>query len=188
MGHDVGLDVTVVVLEGEDETSVGFDHLGNEVIDEAMLVPELVGVEVFLVLGLEDLLEEVFEVAVVLLEDGVLGAEHEGHFPHECVGEGLVGEVDDGLVGVVHAETNTALASEVEDGSADWSAVVGSEDELELSRLVELHVLALVLVSIGVPADDDGVSPAGDEAGDVFADDGLTEDCAVEDGSDGAVG
>lgn len=41
---------------------------------------------------------------------------------------------------------------------------------------------------MGVPADDDGLDPAGHQAGDVLADDGLPEHRASQDVADGAVG
>jgi hypothetical protein len=41
---------------------------------------------------------------------------------------------------------------------------------------------------MGVAADDDGLGPAGHEAGHVGADNGLTEDSSIEDVTDGAVG
>ena len=44
------------------------------------------------------------------------------------------------------------------------------------------------LVSVGVSADDDGLGPAGHQAGDVLTDDGLSEHRAPQDVTDGAVG
>lgn len=44
------------------------------------------------------------------------------------------------------------------------------------------------LVAVGMPADGDGLGPARHQAGDVLADDGLSEDCPPQDVSDGAVG
>lgn len=44
------------------------------------------------------------------------------------------------------------------------------------------------LVAVCVPADGDGLGPARDEARDVLADDGLSEDRAAEDVADGPVG
>jgi hypothetical protein len=41
---------------------------------------------------------------------------------------------------------------------------------------------------VGVTTDDDGLAPARDETGHVLADDGLAEDGAAQDVTDGAVG
>ena len=43
------------------------------------------------------------------------------------------------------------------------------------------------LVSMSMPADDDGLDPAGHQAGDVLADDGLAEHGSTQDVSDGPV-
>lgn len=44
------------------------------------------------------------------------------------------------------------------------------------------------LVSVSMPADDDGFDPAGHQAGDVLTDDGLPEHGASQDVTDGPVG
>ena len=36
--NDIGLDITVVVLAGPHETTLGFEHLSDHVIDETVLV------------------------------------------------------------------------------------------------------------------------------------------------------
>ena len=41
--NTVGLDVTVVVLAGPNETALRLQHLGDHVVDQAMLVPEALG-------------------------------------------------------------------------------------------------------------------------------------------------
>jgi hypothetical protein len=70
----------------------------------------------------------------------------------------------------------------------DGSSILRSEDKLQLPRFIDLHVLALVLVSIGVSTNHDGVSPSGDEAGDVLTDDGLTEYGTIQYCSDRTIG
>ena len=59
---------------------------------------------------LVDLLEDVLEAPVVLLEDGVLGAEvHRPAFQQSHL-EGAVGEVPDGFIRVVHPHRYTPCA------------------------------------------------------------------------------
>lgn len=139
--HRVRLHVSVIVLAGPDETAVGLHGLGHHVVDQTVLVPDSLGLELSLVfpgttaaagtcryslppsnwvhadvkesgrlVSLVDVLEDVLEAAVVLLEDGVLGAEvqrpafDQGHL------EGAVRKVLDGLVRVVHPHGNAAGA------------------------------------------------------------------------------
>ncbi len=47
-------------------------HLSNHVIDEAMLVPDPKLLKLLLIVLLVDLLEDHEELAIILLEDGVL--------------------------------------------------------------------------------------------------------------------
>ena len=98
LGDNVGLDVTIVVcipvsfqgqhansnnlklltLQSHNVATSALDHLGDHVVDETVLVPDALGLKLLLVLGVVQLLEDVLEAAVVLLEDGVLGAHVQG--------------------------------------------------------------------------------------------------------------
>ncbi len=154
-----------------------------------MLVGEPRGVELGLELGVEDLLEDVLEHAVVGLEDGVLGGHVHRVVARQAVAEGGAGEVLDGLAVVVHAHGHAAALGVAGDLELHGRrAVVGGEGDGEGAGAVDLEVGGLVLVAVGVAADDDGLGPAGDEPGDVVHDDGLAEDHAAEDVADGAVG
>lgn len=44
------------------------------------------------------------------------------------------------------------------------------------------------LIAVGMSANGDGLGPARDKAGDVFADDGLTKDCTPKDVPDSSIG
>lgn len=59
---------------------------------------------------LVDLLEDVFEATVILLEDGVFGAEVKRPPFGQTHLEGAVGKVPDGLVCVVHSQGHTTRA------------------------------------------------------------------------------
>jgi hypothetical protein len=107
LGHNIGLHITIVVLAGPDETSVGLDGEGDEIVNETMLVPDTELLELGLVGALKDLFEDVLEATVVLLQDGVLGREEERELTADSVVEGGMGEFVDRGVSVVHAEHNT---------------------------------------------------------------------------------
>lgn len=57
-----------------------------------------------------DLLEDVFEATVVLLQDGVLGAEVQRPAFGQTHLEGAVGKVPDGLICIVHPHGYTTCA------------------------------------------------------------------------------
>ena len=63
--HDVGLHVAIVVLAGPDIAARPFQRGRHHVVDQAVLVGELLLVELGLELLVEHLLEQVLEAAVI---------------------------------------------------------------------------------------------------------------------------
>lgn len=68
------------------------------------------------------------------------------------------------------------------------TAIFGGVSDLNFTGLGDNVVLASVLITISVSADDDRLSPPGYKSGDIADDNGFTEDCAVENVSDGSIG
>ena len=91
----VGLHVAVVVLARPQVAAGPLQVRGHHVVDQAVLVGQLLRVELRLELGVEDLLEEVLEPPVVDLEDRVLGGEVDGVVAAEAVVEARPGEALD---------------------------------------------------------------------------------------------
>lgn len=135
-----------------------------------------------------NLLKYVLEASVISLEDSVFGAHVEWPFFLECHLEGGVGEGADGLVRVVHTHNDAAAILEREQLEALRSTTLGGVDQLDAAGLVANKVGRLVLVTVCVAADDDGLGPAGYNAWDVLADDRLTENSASQNVTDCAVG
>jgi len=189
LSDDIGLNVTIVILAGPDESTLRLDGEGDHVIDQTVLVPETGGFELGLVLLLVDLSEDVLESAIVLLQDGVLGGEVAGHLDLKGVLQGRMSETLNGGVCVVHANQNTAAILELEDlhffGGA---AVFGGEFHGELTVTGDDEIGGFVLITVSVTTDDDGLFPAGHKLGDVVDDDGGTEDHTIKNVTDGAVG
>lgn len=149
-----------------------------------MLIPQLPSIEVLLVLGIEYLLEDVSEVAIILLQDRVLGSEIDGHVPGKGISERLIGKVHNRLIGVVHCQSYTSLPCEFEHLSSDGLPILRSEHHLQLPWLVHLHVLALILITIRVSSNHDGVRPSRYQLWDVLAHDGLSEHSPIQHRSD----
>lgn len=177
-----------LTLEGHDVTTRALDHLGNHVVNETVLIPDLLGLELSLVLGVVELLEDILEATIVLLEDGVLGAHVEGKALVKSQLERGVGEASDGLVGVVLGLGDTTTVLELEDLNLLGLTTLGGVDHGELARAGQDSILGAVLVTEGVSANDDGLLPARDETGNAGDDNGLTEDSTAEGISDGSVG
>ena len=188
LGDDVGLDVAVVVLARPHVAAFPLQAGGHHVVDEAVFVGQTAGVELRLVLLVEDALELVFEHAVVGLEDGVLGRQVHRVVLLQRIGERRTGEVLDRLLEVVHPHDDAAVLGDVHHLVHDrLAAVVGGERQHHGAGAVDLEVGGAVLVAESVPADDDRLGPAGHQTGDVGDDDRRAEDGAAQDIPDGAV-
>lgn len=140
-----------------------------------MLVPDTGSLEVLLVLVVVDLLEDVLELAVVGLQDGVLGAHVQRQLLVKRELHGSVCETGDGLGGVVLGLGDTTACGEVVDLDGLGLAALGGEDHLESALALNDTVLGAVLVAERVTADDDGLLPAGYETGDAGNDNGRAE-------------
>jgi len=165
---------SALTLKGHNEATLRLDHLGDHVVNETVLVPDLLGIEVLLVVLMEDLLEDVLEAAIVLLEDSVLGAHVQGKALHEGHLEGGVGKASDGLIGVVLALGDTATLEVVNLDTLGLTTDRGV-DQLELTGAGDDTVLGTVLVTESVTANNNGLGPARDQAGNAGDNNGLTE-------------
>ncbi len=184
LGDGVRLDVAVVVFAGPHVTALPLQRGGDHVVDQAVFVGQVGGLEFSFELGLVDLGEEVLEAPVVALEDRVLGRHVDREAAVESVAHRGAGELADRLVEVVHRHRDAA-AGEVVDVELDrLGAVLGRVGKGQ-RPLARYHQVARpVLVAEGVAADHDRLGPARHKPRDVGDHDRLAEDDAAEDVAD----
>ena len=91
----IRLHITIVVLAGPNEVTIGFDHIGDHIIDKSVFIPDLKSIEILFVLFLIDFSENVLEQTIVLFEDGVLGAEVKRKLLHDCEFEAGMSKLND---------------------------------------------------------------------------------------------
>lgn len=185
---DVALYVAVVVFQRQHKPAARLDHLGDHVVNQAVFVRDARGREARRVLAVVHLLEDVFESAVVRLENRVLGGQVQWQPLGQRHGERRVREPADRGVCVVHRERHARALEIVHLDGLRGRAVAGPENQLQRTGAGHGHVRRLVLVAVRVAADDDGLLPPGYEARDPRNYDGLAEHGAAEDVADGAVG
>ncbi|MEY3656080.1 MAG: hypothetical protein RL114_438 [Actinomycetota bacterium] len=153
-----------------------------------MLVCEAGLVEVSLELIVEDFFKQVLELAVVCLEDGVLRAHVHGVVAGESVTERSTCEVADAVIEVVHTHCNATVRAVVSDGEFHWlAAIFGLECHCDGAFTRNLEVGCLVLVTMCVTTDHDGLCPTWNKLWNVVADNWLTEHNTTEDVADCAV-
>jgi hypothetical protein len=188
LSNAIRLDITIVVLASPDETTFRLEHICDHIIDQSVFVPDTVGFEFSLVGFGIDLGKDVLESSVVLLEDSVLGRQVEGILSVDGILERSMSEFLDGIISIVHTEANTTARIVEDFVFLRGTSVFGSEGDFVFTRSVNNEISGSVLITVSVSADNDGLSPSGDELGDVLADDGFSEDSTVEVVSDGTIG
>ncbi len=175
-------------LHCNDKPALTLDHLGDHVVDEAMLVPDPLGFEIFPVLLLVDVLEHVLEPPVILLQDRVLGAHIQRQLLVERKLEARMRKPRDALRRVIHGHAHSAARPEIKHLDRLRFPVLGREHHLKRALAINHHILGPVLVPKRMAPDNNRLLPARHEARDAGDDDGLAEDGAAEDVADGAVG
>lgn len=77
LSQTITLHITIIILTGPHISSLRLDHIGDHIVDQPVLVPDLLILEDLLVLFLVQFGEDVLESAVILLQDGVFCGEVE---------------------------------------------------------------------------------------------------------------
>jgi len=177
----------MLTLQGHNVATRALHHLGNHIINEAVLVPDLLLLELLGVGSVIDLLEDILESSIILLQNGVLGAHVQWQALAESELETGMCEALDRLIGVVLCLGNSATGLELEDFNLLWLSTLWGEDHGELAITLHNKVLGSVLVTKGVAANDDRLLPAWNEAGNTIDDNWLTENGTAKGISDGPV-
>jgi hypothetical protein len=99
-----------------------------------------------------------------------------------------VSEFFDTFISVVHSHTNASFSFVLEDLHFGLFSVCSFEKDCKSTRLIDFEVSGFVLVSKGVPANNDGFFPSRDQSGDVLDDDRLPENGSIQNVSDGSIG
>ncbi len=152
-----------------------------------MLVGEAGFVELRLELFFEHFGEQVFELAVVGLQDRVLRAEIHRILALQAVVERRARKIADARVVVVHAHHDAAIF-ELRDFHLDGlAAILRNKRHRHGASAGHFVVGGAVLVAVRVTADDNRLVPVRHESRHVLDDDRLAEHHAIENVADGAV-
>ncbi len=144
-----------------------------------MLIPYFLSFELLAVLGFVYFLEYILEATIVLLQDGVFSGEIKGVLSGKCKFETALSKLLDTLVSVVHRQTHAALSFKTVHFCTLLFSAFSSKNHLKRPRLIDCKISSLVLITKSVSSDDDRFFPSRDESGNVFDDDGFSEDGAI---------
>ena len=186
-GDHIAHHVAVVVLAGPDKAALAADDAGHGVVDEGVEILDAQGLELLLVLGVVNFLENILEGVVILFGDGILGGK-----PQVLLGihgklEAGTGKAGDGAVLVELALDHTG-AVKIVDGLPEGGAVGSGEEQFRLAGAGYAVLGGAVDITEGMAGDGDGLLPGAHHGGDALDHDGRTEHRAVQNGADGAVG
>src|SRR6185437_6097835 len=187
LSDGVGLHIAIVVLARPDIAATPFERARHHVVDQPVFIGDAELFELGGEFGLEHLLEDVLEAAVIGLENRVLGREIDRPFAHDPIGHRGARELAKGFSEIVHRQRD-AWAGRLEDVMLDHRAVVSDELDRQLAFSGKEEIGGAILIAIRMTPDDDRFRPAWDKARHVLADDGLAEDDAAQDVADRSVG
>lgn len=188
MSQAIRLDISIVVFASPHESTLVLKHEGNHVVDKSVLVPETFLFEGFFIVLVIDLLEGVLELSVVGLQNSVFGRHVQRHLSVQGILEAGMGEAHNRFGSVIHTHGNASFSLVIVDLMGDWLSSVGwGESQSELSLALNLEVGGLVLVTEGVSANNNWLSPLGAESWNVVDDDWLSENGSSQKVSDGSV-
>jgi len=180
LGNNVGLDITIIVLAGPYETTVGLDTVCNHIINESVFVPQLLAFIFLLVCGLINLLENVLKSAIIFLQYGVLSTQIQWISSVQSIFETGMSKGCDTFVSVVHCHIDTTSILEFVNFVYYFSrSICRSKFNLYFAWLVSNQICGAILITKGVPSNNYGLSPAWHKSRDIFNDDWLSEDSSI---------
>ena len=162
---------------------------GHHIIDQTMLIGQArCGVLVF-VFVFEHFGERIFELAVVGLENRVLGGKIHRIAAHQTIVEARAGETTDGIVHIVLHLGHAAVGAIVVHDMLDrLGTIFRSEGDGERACPRNLEISGLILVAERMSGYHDRFGPAGNQTRNVAHHDRLAENGSAENIANGAIG
>ena len=133
-----------------------------------MLVRKTCFIEICFEFINEDFFEQIFELTVVGLQDGVLGAHVHGVITRQAITKRRASKVADAVVEVVHTHRDAAVFAKLCDFELHWlTAVFWRVGHCDRASAWNFEVCCLVLVAMRVTTNNNWLCPARYQARDV---------------------
>ena len=152
-----------------------------------MFINGALGIHLGFELCLVDFFEDVLETTVVLFENGVFGGEVKGPTLEQGLVKTSPGKAPDGLIGIVHGQSH-AVTLVLIDLPFLHRAVAALKAHGQFALTFDDHIGGPVLIPKGMTANADGRGPIGNQAGDVFDNDGFPKNGPVQEVTNRPVG
>ena len=186
-GDHIAHHVAVVVLACPDKSALRADHPCHGVIDQGVEIGNPGLFKGFFILVLIQFSEDILEPVVIGLADCVFGGEPQILLHAQCVLEAAVSKGGNGRVQVMQSLQHTG-AFEFKDSLADFLSVFSGEYQFCLAGARHPHFRIFVHIAVRMTGNCDGLLPGPYRGMNAVNLDRGTEHCAVQDGTDRAVG
>lgn len=134
------MNITVVVFAGPYVSSFRFHHIGYHIVNQAMLVPNLLILELFLIFLIVKLLEDILKPTIILFQYGVFRREIKRIVAFESIFKATFSKLRNTFICVVHRETDSTFPFEMIDFGFLFFPALSLEDDLKSPRLIYCEI------------------------------------------------
>ena len=185
--HHIAHHISVIVFAGPDIAAFGLHHPRPRIIDQRVEIGDPGLLKRFFVLRIVDFLENIFKRMVILFRNGILGCKPQILLCVQRIIETTSCKTFYGCIDIVHA-LNDPRAVKGMDQFSFFCSVCACIDQLHFSGSRNFHLSPFINVSVRMSCDRNRLFPVFHTGFNTFYHDRRTEHCAVQDGTDGAVG
>ena len=185
--HHVGHHVAIVVLARPDKPALAAHDARHGIINQRIEIGNARLLKLFLILRIENFLENVLEAVIVGLADGILRGEPQILLDRQRVLEAGMGKGRNRRIQIMNA-LHDARPLEIENRLANLLPIRTREHQLRLARAGDADFRIAVDVAIGMTGDGNRLLPSADCRANAADENRRAEDRAVEHGANGAVG
>ncbi len=157
--HHIRHHIAVIILQSPDKAALGTNDTSHSIVNQCIEVLDSGSLEFLLVLMIIQILENLLEVSVIRLGNGILRGEPQIHLLVIGITEAGPCEILDGFVRIVDS-LNDPGAVEIMNQSAMFNAGIRLRvDKLCLSGAPDLHLGILIDISVGMTSQHDRSLP-----------------------------
>ena len=164
------------------------DNAGDRIVDERVKIFDARRRELFLVFRIKNIVENIFEAVVVGFGNGVFRCKPQVELHVKSVVKAASCKTFDALIGVVHAKHDARGLFKIENFDTFLFAVLSAHDDFGFVALLHVSFDVAIYVAVRVTRNNDGACPGRDKSTDAVNDNRASENGAVQNRTNRAVG